>query len=68
MKEWLLSLHPALLAVIAIVALALGFLARTQAKRHRGWSVLGLLWGLITGLAFGIGFGLSFRFLFLLVG
>ncbi len=68
MKEWLLSLHPALLAVIAALGFAFGFFAKTQAKRHRGWSVLGILWALITGLAFGVGLGLSFRFLFLLVG
>ena len=68
MIEWLLSLHPALLAVIATPGLALGFFAKTQAKRHPSYSFFGMLWALITGLAFGVGFGLSFRLLYLLVG
>ena len=68
MIEWLLSLHPALLAVIATLALALGFFAKTQARRHSSYSLFGVLWALITGLAFGVGFGLSFRLLYLLVG
>ena len=67
MIEWLLSLHPALLAVIATLGLALGFFAKTQAKRHPSYSLLGILWSLITGSAFGVGFGLSFRLLYLLV-
>ncbi len=68
MIEWLLSLHPALLAVIATLALALGFFAKTQARRHPSYSLFGILWSLITGLAFGVGFGLSIRLLYLLVG
>jgi hypothetical protein len=68
MIEWLLSLHPALLAVIATLGLALGFFAKTQAKRHPSYSLFGILWALITGLAFGVGFGLSIRLLYLLVG
>ena len=67
MKEWLLSLHPALLAVIAILGFALTFFARTQAKKHSGYSLFGLLWALITGSAGGVSIGLSFRLLYLLV-
>ena len=68
MIEWLLSLHPALLAVIATLALALGFFAKTQAKKHSGYSLFGILWALIAGSGFGVGIGLSLRLLYLLVG
>ncbi len=68
MIEWLLSLHLALLAVIATLALALGFFAKTQAKKHSGYSLFGILWALIAGSGFGVGFGLSIRLLYLLVG
>ena len=67
MKEWLLSLHPALLAVIVTLGFALTFFARTQAKKHSANSLFGLLWSLITGLAGGVSIGLSFRLLYLLV-
>ena len=67
MKEWFLSLHPALLAVIVTLGFTLTFFARTQAKKHSGYSLFGLLWALITGSAGGVSLGLSFRLLYLLV-
>ncbi len=68
MKEWLLSLHPALLAVIATLGLALGFFAKAQFNKRPKYSLLWCFWSLVAGLGFGVGFGLSLRLLFLLFG
>ena len=67
MKEWFLGLHPALLVLIAIVALTAGFVGRSQFTKHPKYRVPWLVWSVVAGLGFGIGFGLSFRLVALLL-
>ncbi len=66
MKDWFLSLHPALLVLVAILGFTLGFFAKRQCKRFPNSAFLSNLWGLVAGLGFGVGLGLSFRLLFVL--
>jgi len=67
MKEWFLGLHPALLILIAIVAFAVGYVARRQFTIHSKYGLPWLVWSVVAGVSFGIGIGLSFQLVALLL-